>query len=70
MFYRVCPYCKATLDPQEKCDCQDYHQIGRKEAATAFSSLNNKGTQKKHPHQREKFSDASRSQSFTINHKI
>ena len=21
--YKVCPYCGANLDPDEKCDCQD-----------------------------------------------
>lgn len=21
--YRTCPYCGASLDPGEKCDCQD-----------------------------------------------
>ena len=21
-YFRVCPYCKANLDPNEKCDCQ------------------------------------------------
>lgn len=23
MGYKVCPYCGANLDPDEKCDCQD-----------------------------------------------
>lgn len=30
MFFRVCPYCGAALDPGEKCDCKinnDYKQI-------------------------------------------
>lgn len=22
MYYRVCPYCAAHLDPGERCDCQ------------------------------------------------
>lgn len=21
-YYRVCPYCGATLDPEEKCECR------------------------------------------------
>lgn len=21
-YYDICPYCKATLDPGERCDCQ------------------------------------------------
>lgn len=27
-YYRTCPYCGASLDPGERCDCQD-----KKEAA-------------------------------------
>ena len=23
----ICPYCKARLDPNEKCDCQDEHEM-------------------------------------------
>ena len=23
MVYRTCPYCGASLDPEEKCDCRD-----------------------------------------------
>lgn len=23
MYYRVCPYCHANLDPGETCDCQN-----------------------------------------------
>ena len=23
MEYRICPYCKARLDPGERCDCRD-----------------------------------------------
>lgn len=30
MFYKECPICGASLDPGEKCDCQE-----RKEACTA-----------------------------------
>ena len=45
-YYRTCPACKAALDPQERCDCQDYHQTGRKEMAAAFSSPNHRGTQR------------------------
>lgn len=22
-FYSICPYCEATLDPGEKCDCRE-----------------------------------------------
>ena len=23
MKYRICPYCGANLDPQEKCECEE-----------------------------------------------
>lgn len=23
MYFRICPYCDAHLDPGERCDCQD-----------------------------------------------
>lgn len=23
MYYHICPYCGAALDPGERCDCQD-----------------------------------------------
>lgn len=45
-YYRTCPVCKASLDPQERCDCQDYNQANRKVSATPYSSLNNKGIQR------------------------
>jgi hypothetical protein len=45
-YYRTCPVCKASLDPQERCDCQDYNQAGQKEPAVTYSLLNNKGTQR------------------------
>ena len=25
-FYNICPLCNASLDPGEKCDCQDKRQ--------------------------------------------
>lgn len=38
MIYRTCPYCGASLDPCERCDCQD-----KKEAATALQRNDGKG---------------------------
>lgn len=25
-YYNVCPYCKASLDPGERCDCQSQEE--------------------------------------------
>lgn len=30
MYYRVCPYCHANLDPGETCDCQNQAQTSAK----------------------------------------
>ena len=26
---RICPYCGAHLDPQERCDCVESRELGR-----------------------------------------
>ena len=28
MGYKICPYCGATLDPEEKCDCRNEKSYG------------------------------------------
>lgn len=47
MGYRICPYCGASLDPGERCDCQD-------EVATSQQETGAHGTgqadQDKHNH--------------------
>jgi len=29
MAYKICPYCGANLDPDEKCDCREEDKDGR-----------------------------------------
>ena len=31
MGYKICPYCGAALDPEEKCDCQKEASSGEAE---------------------------------------
>lgn len=35
MGYKICPYCGASLDPGEKCDCQEEPETPQKEKEPA-----------------------------------
>lgn len=37
MYYRICEYCGAALDPSERCDCEEQKQEKEKQTASRAS---------------------------------
>lgn len=51
MGYKICPYCKARLDPGERCDCRDAASPPQKEnAGTGEGSIHNDHNKKEEQH--------------------
>lgn len=34
-YFKICPYCGASLDPNEKCDCQEIKEAKKREIESA-----------------------------------